>query len=126
MVVCAPCDWFFDLVDFWVIKIKNPMILCARTTSRSGEQSTKRRSRSESMPQVCLFYSQNNKSVIIKHGGTRLEKFMRYAKVYGLFLLDCAFWDVDWLSRHAPITWFHQQKPQYSASQARRFGRTIQ
>ena len=34
---------FSDLVDFWVIKIKKPMILCARCTSRSREQCTKRR-----------------------------------------------------------------------------------
>ena len=31
---------FSDLVDLWVIKIKKPMILCARSTSRSSEQST--------------------------------------------------------------------------------------
>ena len=30
---------FSDLVDLWVIKIKKPMILCARSTSRSREQS---------------------------------------------------------------------------------------
>ena len=33
------------------------MTLCARCTSRSREQSTKRRSRSESMRTVCLFYT---------------------------------------------------------------------
>ena len=32
---------FSDLVDLWVIKIKKPMILCACSTSRSSEQSTK-------------------------------------------------------------------------------------
>ena len=52
---------FPGLVDLWVIKIKRPMILCARNTSRSREQSKKRRSRSENMRKVCLFYSQNNK-----------------------------------------------------------------
>ena len=40
---------FSDLVDLWVIKIKKPMILCAHSTSRPSEQSTKRRSRSENM-----------------------------------------------------------------------------
>ena len=40
---------FTDIVDLWVIKIKKPIILCARSTSRSREQSTKRRSRSENM-----------------------------------------------------------------------------
>ena len=52
-----------DLVDLWVIKIKKPMILCAHFTSRSREQSTKCRSRSENMREVCLYYSQNNKIV---------------------------------------------------------------
>ena len=28
---------FSDPVDLWVIKIKKPMILCARSTSRSSE-----------------------------------------------------------------------------------------
>ena len=49
---------FSDLVDLWV---KTPMILCARSMSRSSEQTTKRRSRSENMGKVCLFYGQNNK-----------------------------------------------------------------
>ena len=43
-----------DLVDLWVIRIKKPMILCARNTSRSREQSRKRRSRSENMRTVCF------------------------------------------------------------------------
>ena len=44
---------FSYLIDLWVIKIKKPMDLCARTTSRSREQSTKRISRSENMRKVC-------------------------------------------------------------------------
>ena len=51
---------FYDLVDLWV---KTPMILGARSTSRSREQSTKRRSRGKNMRKVCLFYSQNSKIV---------------------------------------------------------------
>ena len=50
-----------ELVDLWEIRIKKPMILCARSTSRSREQRVKRRSRSENMRKVCLFYNQNNK-----------------------------------------------------------------
>ena len=38
---------FSDLGDLWVIRIKKPMILCARSTSRSREHSTKCRSSSE-------------------------------------------------------------------------------
>ena len=48
---------FSDSVDLWVIKIKQPMILCARSTLKSSEQ----RLSSESMWKVCLFYSQHNK-----------------------------------------------------------------
>ena len=68
------------------------MILCARSTSRSREQSTKRRSRSENMWKVCLFYSQNNKIVWLSNmADTFLEKFTRCAKVCGLLFLDCAY-----------------------------------
>ena len=81
-----------DLIDLWVIKIKKPMILCARSTSRSREQSTKRRSRSESMLTVCLFYNQNNKIVWLSNmADTFLEKFTSCAKVCGLFLLSVFF-----------------------------------
>ena len=40
---------FSDHVDLWVINIKKPTILCAPSTSSSGEQSAKRRSRCENM-----------------------------------------------------------------------------
>ena len=57
---------------------KNPMILCARRTSRSREQSgTKRRPHSENMPKILLVDSQNNKSIV-------QQKSMRCAKVCGL------------------------------------------
>ena len=54
---------FSDLLELWVITIKKPMILCARNTSRSREQSTKRRSSSENMRKVCLFHRQNKKTL---------------------------------------------------------------
>ena len=73
------------------------MILCARNTSRSSEQSTKRRSRSENMWKVCL-------SVIITWlsdvADIFFEKFTKCAKAYGL-----VFSDSDWLSRQTLITW---------------------
>ena len=56
-----PCDQSFSPHDLWVTKIKKPMILCARSTSRSRVQSTKCRSRGENMWKVCSLYSQNNK-----------------------------------------------------------------
>ena len=83
---------FSDLADLWVIKIKKPMTLCTRSTSRSSEQSTKHRSRSENKWKLCLFYSQTNQIVWLSNvADTFLEKFTRCAKVCGLLLLDCAF-----------------------------------
>ena len=80
---------FSDLIDLWVIKIKKPMILCARTTLRSREQSTKCRSPSENMWKVCLFYSQNNKIVWLSNMADSW-----CAKVCGLFYLIvlCGCW----------------------------------
>ena len=40
---------FPDLVDLWVIKIEKAMILCAHSTLRSRDQSTKCRTNSENM-----------------------------------------------------------------------------
>ena len=50
--------WFSDLLDLWVIKIKRPIILCGRSTSRITwtERETQIKQR-----KVCLFYSQSNK-----------------------------------------------------------------
>ena len=68
------------------------MILCARSTARSSEQSKKRRSRSERMLKVCLFCSQNNKIVmIIKHGRHIFGKMYEMPKGLWAFFLDCAF-----------------------------------
>ena len=58
------------------------MILCARSTSRSRLQSAKLRPHSENMGKVCLFYSQNNKSVWEIH---------EVRKGMWAFFLDCAF-----------------------------------
>ena len=100
-----------DLVDLWVIK-KQPAILCARSTSRSSEQSTKRRSRSEKMRKVYLFCSLNNDIVWLSNmADTFLEKFTGCARVCGLFL------SVDWLSRQTLITcsWHYEPVSQSGA-----------
>ena len=91
-----PCDRFFDLVDLWV------MILCARSTSRSREQSTKRRSRSENMRNVCLVKI------------TRLYDYQTWQTHFGEihevrkglwgFSWSC-FSDADWLGWQTPVTW---------------------
>ena len=98
-------SWFgiSDLVDLWVIKIKKSMILCARSTSRSREQNTKRRSRSENMWKVCLFYSHNKKIAWLSNvADTCFEKFTKRAKVCGLFFLFL-FLGADWLDRETQI-----------------------
>ena len=77
-----------ELVDLWEIRIKKPMILCARSTSRSSEQRAKRRSRSENMRKVCLFYNQNSKILWLSNmAGTLFEKFTRCVRISGLFFL---------------------------------------
>ena len=98
------CVGLSDLVDLWVTTIKKPMILCARSASRSREQSTKRRSHSENTREVCLFYSQNNKLLWLSNmSDTFFEKCTRCAKVWGLFSW-LYFSDPDWLDRQPPIT----------------------
>ena len=87
---------FSDLVDLWVMT----MILCARSTSRSREQSTKRRSSSENMWKVCSFYSQNN-----KHGRHIFWEIHEVRKVLWAFFSWLWYSDADWLGRQSPITW---------------------
>ena len=76
----------------WVIKIKTPTILCARSTWRENEQSNKHRSRSENIWNVYLFYSQINKIVWLSNmTETFIKKFARCAKVCGPFFLIVLF-----------------------------------
>ena len=70
---------------------KKPMILCARGTSRSREQSTKRRSRSENIWKVCLFYSQNNKIVWLSNMADIFGEFHEVRKGLWAIFLGCAF-----------------------------------
>ena len=130
---------FFDLADLWVIKIKKSMILCARRTSRSREQSTKRRSRSKNIilvPRPSSFPGpfpdpvpprwgggvgkrpwergcENNK--IIKHCKHSLRN-SRGAQRFGGFIfcfLACAFWTlIGWPPSLPPL--FHTFRPQDS------------
>ena len=82
------------------------MILCARSTSRSREQSMKRRPSSENMffllsiVKITRFYDYQTWPTHL------FDKFTRCAKVCGLFfpLLLC-FLGADWLGRETPITW---------------------
>ena len=43
------------------------------------------------MQKVCLFYSQNNKTVIIKHGRYIFGEIHEMRKGLWAFFLDCAF-----------------------------------
>ena len=80
-------------------------IFCAHSMWRSSERSTKRRSRSENMWKVCLFYSQNNKiewlSYITADTFWRnLRGAQRYVGFYFLVVL-CGCW----LAEQTPVTW---------------------
>ena len=95
--------WFSDLVDLWVIKIKKRMILCARSTSRSREQSKKRRSCSKNMGKV---YFTVKLTRLLDYQTCRhffVEKFTRSAMVCGLFFFSCGMWAfralIDWSSK---------------------------
>ena len=79
-----------DLVDLWVIKIKKAMILCARSTSRSSEQSTKHRSHSKNMRKVYYIV----KITRCSDYQTWQTHFLRNSEVaqrYVVFFLDWAF-----------------------------------
>ena len=96
---------FYDPVDLYVIKIKKPMVLCKRNTSRSSEQNMKRQSRSENMRKVCLFCSEDNKVLWLSNmADTFLEKFTKAQRTVSFFSWLC-FRDVDWLGIQSPITW---------------------
>ena len=84
---------FCDLVELWVIEIKMPMILCARNTSRSREQSTTCRSRSENTWKVCLlFYSQNSKILWLSNVADTFLRNSRGAQRFVGFFLECVLW----------------------------------
>ena len=72
------------------------MILCARSMLRSREESMNADHAARTFEG--FVYSIVNDFIIIKHGRHLFEKFMRSAKVCGLFQLMC-FWDTDWLGR---------------------------
>ena len=83
-------DRIYDPVDLWVIKIRKPMKLCARSTS--SEQSKKGRLCSENMRKVCSFYNQNNKIVRLSNMTDTFWEASRGAQRFvGFFFLDCAF-----------------------------------
>ena len=82
--------------------MKKPMILCARSTSRSREQITKRRSSSDNMWKVCLVCSQNNKIVWLSN---MADTFYEVRKGLWAFFLDCAFRMLIGWTDKAPVTW---------------------
>ena len=82
---------FSDFVDLWVIKIKR---------SRSREQSTKRRSRSEKMRKFCLFYRLYDYQTWQTH---------LFGEIHGVrkdiwdFSFLIVFSGADWLSRQTSV-----------------------
>ena len=79
------------------------MILCALSTSRSREQSTKRRPSSENMLKVCLFYSQNNKILWLSNMADKFVWEIHEVR-RGLWAWLC-FSGADWLGEQTLITW---------------------
>ena len=94
------------------------MILCARNTSRSREQSKKRRSRSENMWKVCLFCSQNRrKKVIMKHDRHICLRNSLGAQRFWVLYPWLCFSDAHWLGRQTPIIWSYEVLLQWYLSQ---------
>ena len=89
------------------------MILCARNTSRSREQSKKRRSRSENMWKVCFFCSQNRrKKLLWNMTDTFVWEIHLVRKGFGFYILDA-----HWLGRQTPIIWSYEVLLQWYLSQ---------
>ena len=80
-----------DLADLWVIKRKKPMILCARSTSLSPEQSTERRSLCENMWKVRLSDSQRNKTLWLSNGEHIFGEIYKLRKGLWDLIFDCVF-----------------------------------
>ena len=98
-----PCYRIFRPRWFVGNKIKEPMILCARNTSRSIKWTEHEcRSHSENMWDVCLSYIQNNK---ISWSDTFCDKIHEVRKCFGALFSWLYFSDADWLGRQTPITW---------------------
>ena len=82
---------FSDPIDLWV----KPIILCAHSTSRSREQTTK--PQSEKMRKVCLLYSHNNKILRLSN---MADTFIEVRKGFWASFLDCAFLMlIGWLGK---------------------------
>ena len=104
--VCTRLEWLTwedwvtlkERVDLWVIKIKKPMILCARSTSRSREQSTC--SAAEHAIRLFILHQTKIKITSLYDYQTWQTTFLctRRAKVCGFFSWLC-FSCADWLGR---------------------------
>ena len=95
--ILRPC-WFVGNLD------KKPMILCARSTSRSREQSTKHRSRSENMwrfiystVKITWLHDYQTCQIHLMRNSRGAQRFV------GFFSGFC-FSNADWLGRETAIT----------------------
>ena len=100
-IVCETCPnllnhviGFSDLVDLWVIKIRTPMILCARCTSRWTRNADRTANTCErfvhsivKIPRVCDYQTLQTYYLINSRGAQRYVGF---------------FLDSDWLGRQTP------------------------
>ena len=78
---------FSDLVGLWVIKIKKPMILCARSTPRSREQSTKR---SENTWRFVYSIVKITRFLWLSNMADIFSEIQEVRKGLWAFFLDCA------------------------------------
>ena len=87
------------------------LIPCARSTSRSSEQSTEHRSHSVNMRKVCLFYNRNNEIAwVIKHDGHIFWAIHEVHKGLWAFFLDCAFRVlIGWAANYDHVTVSHRR-----------------
>ena len=94
---------FSDLVELWVITTKEPMILCARSTSRSHEQSTI----SRTCERFVYWTVKIARYIIFKHGGHIAGEIYKLRKGCGSLFSWLCFFFGGWLAAlaTAPTTW---------------------
>ena len=86
---------FYALVDLWVIRIKRPMILCARSTSRSRHVNRARNAGQAA--RTCEGLSNMTNTFCFVFEKFVFEKFTKCAKVYELFFFLIALYGC-WLA----------------------------
>ena len=95
-------DWFVGNQD---LKKNEPKILCARSTSRSSEQSTKCRSHSERCERFVYSVVKITWLYDYQKWRTHFSRNSRGAQRFMVFFSWLCFRDADWLGGQTAITW---------------------